>query len=315
MAQPTNNALQAVDPVLTNMLLAYSQADNRFVADRVFPSVPVDFITSTYYLLTQKYWFADEAKVRAPGGPVARGGYGVETDTVTSLQYALGHIIPDENRANNQVPMSLERMGAEWLAGQHLINRERRFAAAAMITGVWGTSNSSATKWSDYAASDPIAAIKTAKRTISQATGMTPNQMVMGEIVADALENHPDLIDRIKYTQLATSTSVRAAMAALFELEFLVGKAIYNSANEGATASYAAIIDDDCLVCYTKPGADMMTASAGKTFYWAPGGGMGTAEPIWHDNQIKSDVLDSKQQNAHKITASNLGYIFLDIVD
>jgi hypothetical protein len=314
MSQPTANSVQVVDPVLTNMLLAYMQADDRFVADRVAPAIPVDTITSTYYALTQSYWFADEAQQRAPGGSVARGGYGITSATVETIQYALGHIIPREVRANNQVPMSLERVAAQWLSQQHLINRERRFSAAAMVTGVWGTSNTSATDWDDFANSDPASDVLTGKRTISQATGMAPNQMVMGEIVMDALNNHPDLIDRIKYTQAATATSIRAALAAIFEMEILVGKAIYNSAQEGQTASYAAIIDDDCLLVHTTPGADMMTASGVKTFMWQPGGGLGSIEPIWFDNAAKSDVLDSMQQNAHKITASNLGYIFLDIV-
>jgi hypothetical protein len=314
MSQPTVNAVQAVDPVLTNMLLAYMQADSRFVADRVFPAVPVDFITSTYYKLTQKYWFSDEAKTRAPGSPVNRGGYGVETDTVTTVQKALGHIIPKEIRANNQVPMSLESVGSQWLAQQHLLNRERRFATAAMALGKWTTDNTTATDWDDYASSDPVGDFKTAKRTISQLTGMKPNMAVMGEIVEDALENHPDMIDRIKHTQAATAASVRAAMSAIFELQLVVGEAIYNSANESQDPSFAPIIDDDCLVLYTKPGADMMTASAGKTFFWQAGGGMGLIEPMWYDNQIKSDVLDSFQHNAHKITAAALGYFFSDIV-
>lgn len=315
MAQPTIHQVQAVDPVLTNMFLAYNQADSRFVAGRVAPAVPVDFITDTYYKLAKRSMFQREVKKRAPGGPIPRGGYVLETDTVTTVQYALGHPIPREVRANNQAPLSLESAGLQWLSANHLIDREYRFAAAAMITGVWSTDNTTATKWSDYAGSDPVGNIKLAKRTISQSTGKDPNQMVMGEIVADALENHPDLIDRIKYTQAATSASVRAAMAQLFELEIVVGKAIYDTANEAVTASFSPIIDDDCLICYTKPGVDMMDVSAIKTFYWQPGGGMGVIEPMWFDNNTKQDIIDSFQQNAHEVTGADLGYFFSNVVD
>lgn len=314
MAQPTVNTVQAVDPVLTNMFLAYLQADSRFVAARVAPSIPVEFITDTYYKLAKRSMFQREVKKRAPGGPIPRGGYVLETDTVTTVQYALGHPIPREVRANNQAPLSLEKAGLDWLSSNHLIDREARFAAVAMVLAVWATDNTTATNWNDYGGSDPVGDIKTAKRTISQSTGKEPNQMVMGEVVADALENHPDLIDRIKYTQVATSASVRAAMAALFELEFVVGKAIYDTANEGQTAVYGPILDDDCLVCFTKPGVDMMDVSAIKTFYWQAGGGMGVIEPMWFDNNTKQDVIDSFQQNAHKVTGSDLGYFFSDIV-
>jgi hypothetical protein len=313
VTQPTINQIQAVDPVLTNMLISYMQSDDRFVADRVFAPVPVDFISHLYYKLTKKYWFSDEAKNRAPGGSVPRGGYGVETDTFTTIQYALGHTIPRENRANNQVPLNLERAGVRWLAGQHKIRRERMFAAAAMTTGKWATDNTTATDWDD-STSDPVADIKLARRTISQSTGFSPSCMCMGEIVADALEVHPDVIDRIKYTQAATAASIRAAMSALFELEIIVGKAIYNSANESQDAVMVPIIDDDCLICYSEPGTSLEMPSAGKTLYWAPGGGLGTIEPLWFDNQTKSDVIDSFQQVVHKVTASDLGYFFSDIV-
>ena len=40
MAQPTHSEVQAVDPVLTNMLVGYSQADSRFVASKAF-HVPI----------------------------------------------------------------------------------------------------------------------------------------------------------------------------------------------------------------------------------------------------------------------------------
>ena len=42
MTIPTLNDIQAVDPVLTNILVGYKQADTRFVASKVFPAVPVD---------------------------------------------------------------------------------------------------------------------------------------------------------------------------------------------------------------------------------------------------------------------------------
>ena len=42
MTNPTNNDLQAVNAVLTNMLVGYMQNQDRFIADRLFPGVAVD---------------------------------------------------------------------------------------------------------------------------------------------------------------------------------------------------------------------------------------------------------------------------------
>src|SRR4030067_174291 len=194
MTLPTKNDVQAVSPVLTNMLLAYKNADSRFVAGKVFPPIPVEKDSGTYYILTKKYWFLDLLERRAPGDEFGRVGYG-----------------------------------------------------------------------DDYSAGDPLADLRTGKRGISQLTGMTPNTLVVGEIVDDALVIHPDIIDRIKYTRAATTGAMEGALSEVLGTNYLVATAIYNSADEGQSGTYAAIIDDDALLLHVAPGADMTTASAGET--------------------------------------------------
>ena len=95
MTLPTINDVQAVEPILTNMLIGYKQADDRFVAGRVFPSVSVDNDSGTYYIVTKKYFFLDELKNRAPGGEFARVDYGLSTATYKTVQWAADNAIPD----------------------------------------------------------------------------------------------------------------------------------------------------------------------------------------------------------------------------
>lgn len=316
MPNPTINDIQAVDPVLTNTLIAYRQNDARFVSGKVFKSVPVDLRSGTYYILTQKYWFLDEMARRAPGGKFARGDYGVETATFEADLWGLEHPVPIENENNNQVPMSLLTIGSEWLAVQSIIRRERKFAETFMASGVWSNEdNNSATDWDDFANGDPLLNVKTGKRTISQSTGMTPNTMLVGEIVDDALTLHPDILDRIKYTVQATGQAVDAALAAIFKLErYIVAEAIYNTANEAQTASYSPIIDDDALLLYVAPGqADMFTVTAGKTFGWRGGGGEGEVVRYW-DQSVKSWIIQNSEAWEMKVIAAGLGYLWLDIV-
>lgn len=317
MSLPTINDIQAVDPVLTNMLVGYRNADSRFVAGRVFPSIPVDKQTSTYYVLTKSYWFLNNVERRAAGAQFGRAGYGVSTSTVTAEIYGLEHVIPDEIAANNQVPMGLENLGTQWLAHQSLINKERRWATNFMKTSFWGTdvSGATATKWSNYTDSDPVDMVRTGKRTISQATGMVPNYMVMGEIVMDHLANHPDLMDRVKYVTTVTATAIESAIASILGVgTILVGQAIYNSANEAQTASYSPIIDDDALLLYVSPTPGIMSASAGYTFEWTGGGGGGSIT-TYRDQSIKANVLQMSEAWEQAAVATDLGYFFSDIVD
>lgn len=314
--QPTTNSIQAVDPILTNMLVGYKQADERFVAGRVFPAIPVEKDSGTYYIMTKKYWFLDAMKTRAPGARFARSGYGVESTTYATVQWALEHPIPIENRANSQLPLALETAGVQWLSQMSMIRKERAFSADFMKTSVWGTDdNNSSTDWDDFVSGDPVTNVQTATRTISNNTGMDANSLVMGYIVYQALQNHPDIIDRVKYTQLATLSGIRQALAAVFDVtNVLVSKASYNSANEGQTFSGAAIVDDDCLVCHIAPAPGIMTASAGYTFAWDGGGGTGVVAPMYREDQTDSDILKTKEQWDQKAVATDLGYFFADIV-
>jgi hypothetical protein len=316
MTLPTINDVRGVDPILTNMLVGYQQADSRFVASRVFPSVPVRNSAGTYFIFTKKYWFRTEMQRRAPGSQYARAQVGVETSTYATAQWALAYPVADEIRADSQIPMDLETAAVRWLNMQSALRKEISWAAEFMVTGVWGTSNSSVTaKWSDYTLSDPVNDVNTAKRTISQNTGYTPNTMVMGEIVRDRLVDHPDLLDRIKYTAQATTGMLDSALADIFNMPNLfVGTAVYSNTNEAATFSSTPILDDDCLIVYTTPNPSLFEVSGGYTFNWPGGGGLGTILRNREDTN-DTDLIKIKEQWDQKIVASDLGYIYLNVTD
>ncbi len=315
MALPTVTDVQAVDPVLTNMLLGYMQADDRFIASRVFPSMPVEKDSGTYYTFSKKYWFHDVLEQRAPGTDFARTDFGVSTATYTTIQYAADQGIADEIRANSQVPMDLEQAAAQNLAQKSLIRKEVQFAADFFTTTVWGTDDdNSTTDWDDFSAGDPISDVLTAKRTISNNTGVDANTMAMGYIVHQALVNHPDILDRIKYTQAALMNNVENALAAAFGIQnYWVAKGTYSNTNEAAAFSATAIIDDDCLVCYVAPSPGIMTATAGVTFAWQGGGGMGSLYS-YRDNARHADVVQHKEQWDQATVATDVGYFFADVV-
>lgn len=311
---PTINDVQTVEPVLTNMLAAYRQNAGRFVAGRIFPSVPVNTDSGTFYKFTSKYWLSDGLQRRAPGDPFVRVDFGLESDTYKTEQWAADYALPDEVRANATAPLDLERAGVEYLLQLSLLRKELQFAADFMKTGVWATDNTTATDWDDFANSDPIADIMTATGVISEATGYMPNTLVVGAIVDRALMSHPDVLDRIKYTQTATGATIRSALAGVLGIEnYYVAAAVYNTANEAATASISPVIDDDALLLYVNPAAGAFDISAGKTFAWGGGGGEGTIYR-YRDYSRHADVIQIKEQWDQKLVAANLGYFFSDIV-
>lgn len=319
MALPTINDVQLTEPVLTNLLQGYLQSDTRFVATQVFPPLPVENDSGTIPIFTKKYWFVDRLEERAPGQTFEKFGYGISSDTYKTLQYAMAHKIPDEVRANSQMPLDLEQAALQWIAQASLIRKEAQFASVAFGASAWDnsvTGGSNFTKWSDYSGSDPVDDVRTGKRTISQNTGLMPDVLVMGEIVEDRLLNHPDLVDRIKYTERGTADNVRSALAAILGVDdVLVSMAIENTANEGQSATYSVIVDDDALLLATNPAAGPFSPTAGRTLTWAPGGGLGSISNSYYDDDTESDMLNHKEQWVMKVVASDLGYEFTDAVD
>lgn len=311
---PTINQVQVVEPVLTGILTAYQQAADRFVAGRVFPAVPVDTDSGTYLKLTKRYWFRDGLQPRAPGDPFSRIDFGTESATFKTLQWAADEAIPDEVRANSRLPLDLERAAIEHLGLASMLRKEKAFADSFMTTGVWGTDNTTATDWDDFTNGNPIDDLIDAAGVIAAATGMMPNTLVVGAIVDRALMKHPDVLDRLKYTQAATQNNIRSALAAMLGIEnYLVSTAIIETANEGQTASYSPIIDDDALLLYVNPATGWAGVSAGKTFVWQPGGGLGSIYR-YRDASRHADIIQHKEQWSQAAIAPELGYFFSDIV-
>lgn len=314
MALPTINDVQMVEPVLTNLMTAFRQGAERFIAPRVFPVVPVGTDSGTFYKFTKKYWYTDGLQRRAPGDPFARLDFGVESDTYKTEQWAADYAIADEVRANAAAPLDLERAAVEFLGQKSLLRKEIQFAADFMKTGVWGTDNTSATDWDDYTNGDPIADLMTAAGVIADATGYAPNTLVVGQIVHRALMNHPDVIDRLKYVMAASQGNIRQSLMGLLGIEnYLVAGAIYSNTNEAEAFSASPVIDDDALLLYVNPNAGTMGLSAGKTFVWQPGGGEGTLYR-YRDASRHADVIQHKEQWDQKVIAAELGYFFSDIV-
>ena len=73
MAEPTLGSVHVNRP-LTNISQAYIQDSADFVADKIFPVVPVQKQSDRYFVYTKGDWFRDEAQIRAPATESAGGG-------------------------------------------------------------------------------------------------------------------------------------------------------------------------------------------------------------------------------------------------
>lgn len=326
--QPTRSDVHVNRP-LTNISIAFMQDEAGFIADRVFPNIPVAKQSDRYFTYDRGYFNRDQMEQRAPSTESAGVNYTIDsTPTYFCNVWALHKDIDDQVRSNADSPIQLDTEATRLLTHQFLIRRERLWAANYFVTSAWtseisGVANSSPgasefERW-DRAGSDPIEKIRRGKRVVQELTGFRPNKLTLGRPVFDALLDHPDIVGRLDRGQTTGPAIVqREALAALFELdEVLVMDAIYNSAQEGASNSHSFIGGKNALLTYSPASPGLMTPSAGYTFSWTgylAANNAGSRIMRFRMDHLKSDRIEIEAAFDLKKIAADLGYFFLDAV-
>lgn len=326
--QPTPGDVHVNAP-LTNISVAFIQNAADFVAAKVFPNIPVAKQSDRYYVYNRGDFNRDEMDLRAPGTESAGSGYTLDnTPTYFADRYSVHKDIPDEVRANADAALNPDREATVFVTTKALIKREKLFVSKYFKTGVWGTdivgkasspSTGEVLQWND-AASDPIANVRAAKRSVREKTGFEPNKLVLGRAVYDTLIDHPDIIDRLKYGQTAGAPAKGglAALATLFEIdEILIMNAIENTAKEGQTASHSFIGGKNAMLVHSATAPGLMTPTAGYTFSWTGLMGNGIEGNRIRQFRLEREGVDRVEIDMcfdQKVVAADLGYYFSAIV-
>ena len=324
MANPTKGDIHVNKP-LTNISIAYIQDAANFIADRVFPNIPVNHQSDRYYTYDRGDFNRDEMTQRAPGTESAGGGYRVDnTPNYYAPVYAFHKDVADEQRANADSVIAMDRDATIYVSQKALIKREKLWVAKYFAAGIWATDvdlsaspipAGTAGPWSD-ASSTPIEDIRAGMTTVLEGTGFEPNTLVLGKRVWDKLVDHPDIVDRVKYGQTAPGPAIVTAQAisALLELDrILVMKSIENTANEEATEVSAFIGGKKAFLCYSNPTPSLMQPSAGYTFSWNGmfgSGAQGGRIKRFRIEKESSDRIEIEMAFDQKVVGADLGYFF-----
>lgn len=266
-----------IDKALTNISVKYMQDSSNFIADSVFPQVPVQKQSDRYFKYLKEDWFRDDAQERAMGTESAGGDYDVDnTPTYFCKKYAFHKDVFEEDRANSDTPLTPDTDATEFVVDKLLLNKENNWAKTYFKSGVWAQDNTGVAysagvhnyiQWDDYSYSDPIKDIADMATAMAETTGKRPNKLTIGRRVYDALRQHPDILDRIKFTQKGVITL--DLIAELFDVEqILVANSIQNIAAKGQAADMKFIMGDNALLTYSINAPKLKAATAGYTFTW-----------------------------------------------
>lgn len=314
-----------VNAPLTNISIAYIQNAQNFIADRVFPMIPVQKQSDRYFEYTRDDWFRIEAQLRGPATESAGSGFNVDnTPTYFADVFAVHKDVDDQTRANADAPIVLDRDATEYVTQQLLLKREKTWATTNFTTGVWGTDLTGVAaapaagqflQWND-AASTPVEDITNEGVNIASLTGFRPNVLVLSPRVFNTLKNHPDILDRIKYTQRGVVTA--DILAGLFEVDrVLVPWGVENLAAEGLAGDFNFIFGKHALLVYSNPRPSILQPSAGYTFTWSGllgAGAAGNRVKSFRMEHLSADRIEGEMAYDQKVVAADLGTFFSNAI-
>src|SRR5689334_5640895 len=126
----TTNRYLGVDPMLTNVALAYTNDD--YIAEQLYPTLPVARQTG-------KHFVYDRGRFRVPANSAKRAA-GAASDEVTLTlttgnpffceDHSLKMFVTDEDMDNAITPTSPLVDATEFVTEQHMISREVELATA-----------------------------------------------------------------------------------------------------------------------------------------------------------------------------------------
>lgn len=316
-----------IDKALTNISVAYIQQEGNFIADSVFPKIPVKKQSDVYFIYNKGDFFRDEAKIRGNGTESAGGDYAVESSAPYYCKiHAFHQDVTAQDRANYDEPLDADQDATTFVSQKMLVRREVEWASKYFKSGIWTTQIAGVAtapganqtlKWSNPL-SDPIKDITGSSVTMASQTGYKPNILVLSPFAYNTLCNHDLILDRIKFTQKGIITA--DLLASLFGVDQVkVAWGVVNSGAKGAADSVNFIMGSHALLCYAPKSPSLRTPSAGYIFTWTGLEGSGA-----YGNRIvrlPMDMLGIGTERVEgeiafdaKVISQDLGVFFENIV-
>lgn len=302
---PTGSGNVHIDQVLTNISIAWP--NNGLVGERLLPSVPVRKQSDKYYIFGREGWLPED-DARAPGSVANEvAGLAVSTDTYYAREHSLQIAVTDEERENVDSPLAPDRDATEMVTSKIMLGREVAIKTLVTTTGNFAsglsTTLAGAAQWNsaNYATSDPISDLRTGKAAVHAKIFMEPNVLVVPYQVMTALEDHPDFLERIKYSERAIFSPELLAAVLGFGSVVVPGVGL-NTANPGATPTLGYLWGKDVIMAWVPGRPGLKIPAFGYEFTW------GTQYvDRWREEPRKSDLIRASRRYDLKLTALGEG--------
>lgn len=312
---PIATAQMYIDPALTQISLAYRNDPAEFISEEVAPVIMVPKITGWI-------WKYGTENLKKPVDTTRTGFSKTKITNYTRTKIAYGplaehdlkiQLSKDELEMTDQ-PLDAQRDAVLHLNEQMAIEKEINLATTLASTSILtqNTTLSGTNQWSDYANSSPFTDITTGVQDMRKSGLKAPNTIIFSADVWAVLQNHPDLLDRVKFSTLGVLTTelFQTLLAPQGITKILIGKAVYDSAAEGVTKSTSFIWGKHCWLAYITGSPALNTLNGAYTLTKENGRYVDT----WMDVDEKALNIRNNDYYEQKVVGAEAFYLIKNAV-
>lgn len=248
----TNTQVRVVDPILSNLARGYK--NNELVGMHLFPYVGVAQ-RGGKVLEFGKESFKLYATGRTPGANTKRVNFGHAGVPYSLEQHALEGVVPFEHQEEAAAVPGIDMGQGAVMSTQDIIalRLEKAQSDIARNAANYSVNNkltlAGIDQWSAYATSNPSQDVRTAIESVRSQTGKRPTVVLLGAKVFAALQEHPLILDRTKFTSKDSITA--DILAGLWNVQkVVVGDSIYADDNDAIQDVWG----NDVVLAYTQVG-------------------------------------------------------------
>ena len=246
--QMTTRATRVIDPVLSTAARGYR--NGMFIWPYIFPPVTVQQRGGNVIEFDAEHFHEMELR-RAPGGQFAEINLGYTGKPYTCEQRGLVGKVPVEHMEEAAMVPGINLGMTAIDRVMRTVHQQIEIEAASQITPATFVGRTEALagnrQWS-HADSTPAKEVAAKFNMVRTGIGISPNTLAVGKEVHDQTVNNPDVVDRIKHTQAATTDVIDDKMLARY---FGVERYVVGNAMKGKKGEFQDIWGKIALLCFS----------------------------------------------------------------
>lgn len=308
---------------LTMFSLGYHPDEDGYIAEKIFPVVPVQFESDIYYKWDLPSAFRAEQSdgygtLVADGAPAPVEDFGVTTDGYLAQEYARAVRITDREARNQDAVLQLQQSKTRRAQSKITLDQEIRVANLLTTTANYASTNtttlSGTSQWNNASFASQTGNVQSViKKNLDDAaeairiqTGMKPNTIIIPEAVRRVMSRDVGLIEEIKYTQggLLKVSGGDIIGDDLFGLKVLNPWGVFHTNIEGEANVNADIWGKSVILAYVAPTPGIDVPAFGYIFRQRP-----WQVRSWREEKVKTTFYEASMIQAEKQTSNLLGYL------